>query len=389
VALRNIRVKRFGTDAIATENLRYKLYAGDFKTIGSYDQQAPKSDGVPERFAHGAIEKSGKFALVFTGSFVVPKEGDYHFAIESGSMARLKIGERVVVVPLDRGSQPGVVNLTAGRHDFRLDLVHNANSRPSMELLAEGPGVAPRTLTVRESTRGARPRTSTAPKQVSVEPADRVLLQRGFVPFEPRKRLYAASVGTPARVHFAYDFETGAILRAWRGSFINTAAMWDGRGNDQTAKPEGPALVFDGKPAIALIEYAANGDWPNQPESLWSSQGYSLEPDGTPVFLSTLADLKIRDRIAPTAEARGLTRTLHFNGTLPSWSAWVLLAESETITTQPDGKGWVIGAREWYLDWPADAAQQPVVRNVNGRQQLAVPLSSSTLEQPIMYSIVW
>src|SRR6185503_17098727 len=68
VALRNLAVKRFGTGAIAAENLRYKLYAGDFKEAGAYDAKSPTAEGVPEKFAHGAVEKSGKFALVFTGS---------------------------------------------------------------------------------------------------------------------------------------------------------------------------------------------------------------------------------------------------------------------------------------------------------------------------------
>lgn len=387
VALRNIAVKRFGPETIVIENLRYKLYSGDFKSVGAYDQQNPKSEGTPTRFAHGAIEKTGKFALVFSGALVAPREGAYRFAVETGSMARLMIDGRPVVTPLERGSQPGVVALTTGKHEFRLDLVHTSNARPSLELLAEGPGIAPRTLTVRDG--GGRGGRGGSAKQVRLDPTDRVLVQRGFVPFEPRKRLYAASVGTPAGVHYAYDFETGALLRAWRGAFLNTAEMWEGRGNDQTAKPEGPALTFNGKPEIALIEYAANGDWPDQPEPLWSSQGYILEGDGTPTFLSTLAEISIRDRISAAPEGKGLTRSIQLKGKLPSWSAWVLLAEAEKIVPQPDGNGWVVGAREWYLDWPADAARQPVLRTVNGKQQLAVPLTAGSLEKPIHYSIVW
>jgi hypothetical protein len=393
VALRNLRVKRFDADArVAIEKLHYKLYSGDFKTVGAYDRAAPKSEGEPAKFAHSAIEKTGKFALVFTGALVAPREGAYRFATESSGLTRLLVDGKPVVVPLDRINQPGIVRLTPGSHEFRLDYVHSSNGRPAVELLVEGPGIAPQPLTVRESfdaKGGGRGSRGSTARQLIVEPRDRVTLQRGFVPFEPRKRLYAAAVGTPAGVHFAYDFETGALLHAWRGSFVDTFQMWDGRGNDQTAKPAGPSLTFNGKPAIALIEYAANGDWPDQPDALWSSQGYVLEADGTPVFRAMLSDLAVRDRIAPMAEGRGLTRTVQLSGKIPSWSAWVLLAEASTISPQPNGSGWVIGAREYYIDWPAEARTSPVIRNVNGKQQLAIPVTGALLDKPLTYSILW
>src|SRR6185436_201400 len=92
-ALRNITVKRFGPDKLTAENLHYKLYSGDYKdkAVGAYDEEKPKSEGVPERFAHGAVEKSGKFALVFTGALVAPRDGAYRFSIESGGMTRLLV----------------------------------------------------------------------------------------------------------------------------------------------------------------------------------------------------------------------------------------------------------------------------------------------------------
>jgi hypothetical protein len=99
--------------------------------------------------------------------------------------------------------------------------------------------------------------------------------------------------------------------------------------------------------------------------------------------------LEFRDRFAPTADGRGLTRTIETRGEPVEWSAWVLLAEAGKITAQPQGRGWIVGEREWYLDWPADAAVQPVVRTRQGKQQLAVPLTRATLEKPITYTLVW
>lgn len=384
-AVRNITVKRFGPERIAVEGLRYKFYSGEFEQIGDYDALPPTAEGVPAEFAHGVVEKSGQFALVFTGTLVVPKDGLYAFGIESASVTRLTIRDRTVVVPLGRNSAPGVVQLAAGRHPFRLDMKHGRWGRHALDLVAEGPGIPPHTLTVRDVTVGG-PRT---PRQLLVEPKDRALVQRGFVPFEPRKRLYAVSVGTPQGVHFAYDTETGAPLRVWRGKFLDTFEMWDGRGYSQLAKPVGPALTLHDKPAFALIENSQAGDWPDEPEPLWTAHGYELGEGGLPVFSASLSGVKLRDRFAPSADGRGLVRTIETAGDLPEWSAWVLLAEGETISPQPDGRGWIVGDREWYVDWPADAAVQPIVRTANGRQQLAVPLTGATLEKPISYTLVW
>ncbi len=386
VAIRALAIKRSGVEPIKVADLHYKLFPGDFKRIGEYDTETPKSEGTPSRFAHGAIEKAGKFALVFTGTLEAPKTGPYAFSLDASGIARLTIDDRVVVVPLERGSAPGLIDLAAGKHAFRLDLVQTSNGRPMLELVGEGPGIARQTLTVREREERNFTRARTP---MLLEVKDRVVAQRSFVPYEPRKRLYAINVGTPSGVHFAYDFETAAILRVWRGAFLDTSEMWINRGEPQLGRAAGPALTLNAKPAVALLEFTQTGDWPTDPDSMWSSQGYVLEPDGTPVFLATLSKISLRDRIAPSADGHGLTRTLKASGELTSWSSWVLLAEADKITRQPDGHGWVIGDREWYLDWPADATVAPILRTRNGHQQLAVPLTRATLETPITYTLVW
>ena len=43
-AIRAFAVKRFGETPIKAQDLRYKLYAGDFKKLGEYDNLPPKSE---------------------------------------------------------------------------------------------------------------------------------------------------------------------------------------------------------------------------------------------------------------------------------------------------------------------------------------------------------
>lgn len=226
--------------------------------------------------------------------------------------------------------------------------------------------------------------------KIPVDVTDSVILQRGFIPYEPKKRLYATSVGTPAGVHYAYDFETGALLRVWRDRFIDAGEMWEGRSANQWAKPTGPALTLNAFPTIAFLASPADSDWPTTPDPLFSSQGYIVEPDGQPVFLSTLATLSIRDRIAPTTGARTLTRMLTLSGALPpEHSAFVLLATASKITPSTDGKSYVVGDREFYLDLAGNTAVPPMLLTRGGRQWLVVPVTATSLAQPIVSTLVW
>jgi hypothetical protein len=176
--------------------------------------------------------------------------------------------------------------------------------------------------------------------------------------------------------------------RVWRGGFVDVADMWESRGESQLAQPSGPALTLNHKPTVALLESFAR-DWPDAPEPLWSSQGYTLAPDGTPTFLGKLAQLDVRDTLVPGADGRSLTRTLVFNGRNTSWETYVLLAEADVITAQPDGSGWIIGDRAYYIDLPKGGPLNPTVRTRNGRQQLVVPLSGGKVDRTLTYTLVW
>ncbi len=229
-----------------------------------------------------------------------------------------------------------------------------------------------------------------AQEQIVLTVGDRVRLQRGFVPFQPYKRLYACSVGTPEGVNYAYDLASFSLLCVWRGGFIDTTEMWQDRGVSQLAKPAGPSLPLTGAPGIALLEAPDSDGWPVQPSPLFSSQGYHLEADGTPVFRASLAQLQLTDRVSPLKEGTGLTRTVKFEGSLPGWSCFLLLAETNQITSAgKDHSGFVVGDREWYLDFPKDSAHTPLVLSRGDRQWLVVQVTKANLDQPVTYSIVW
>jgi hypothetical protein len=232
-----------------------------------------------------------------------------------------------------------------------------------------------------------------APAPILVTPKDRVLLQRGFVPVGGALRLYACLVGTPAGVHYAYDFESGALLSVWRGEFADMVEIWGPRARNQTARPAGREVAVAAKPLIALFSnrpmIAFPQTWPEQPAPLYESLGYELEPDGQPVFLAKIERLAIRDRIAAEADGRGLRRTLEFSGALSPWETWLLLAEADTIAAHSGGRGWSAGAGEWTIEWSADSPHRPVVRAEGARQLLVLRLDRAKLHAPVEYLISW
>jgi hypothetical protein len=385
IFIRSLVYKNFGPEVLRVEQLNYQLYPGSYSKFGEYDAATSGTKGTPARFSQAAVEKNGRFALVFTGVLALPRAGVYQFSSEANDPERLMIDGKPIVFPADHGGQMGTVALAAGAHALRLDYLRASTSgRSAFDLAVEGPGIAPQLLTAPDS-RPARPAAATLP----IEPVDGIRMQRGFVPYEPKKRLYVTSVGTPEGVHYAYDLEVGSLLRIWRGHFLDNSELWVNRGENQLAKPAGPAITLNAKPTVALIEYPQTSDWPDQPDAMRSSQGYTLEPNGQPVFHARLSTLTISDRIAPVPGGRGLTRTLVVTGRETSWSTWVLLAEADVITPQADGGGWIIGDRNYYLDWPANSAHRPMVRTRGGHQQLVVRLSGQTLGKPLTYMLVW
>lgn len=224
-----------------------------------------------------------------------------------------------------------------------------------------------------------------------IRPSDRTLVQRGFVPFRGLKRCYACVVGSPTGIHYAYDCETGAVLFLWQGNFVDVAEMWAGRAFNQTAVPAGNRLIeFSGRPLLAqfpdrLLEYPSA--WPKHADALFSSLGYELDPDGTPVFLSNLSELHLRDRLVPTTDKRGVTRTMHFSGRLSLWENWILLAEGEHITAE--GNSYRISPGDWLIEWPADSKHRPVVIDTHGTRQLRLRLLKDTFQIPVTYQLLW
>lgn len=385
VAFRNISIKRFRSSAVSLSDLSYALRSGRSFKIGRYDAIAPTRTEKVSEIVLSELGVAKNFAATYTGYLNIPSSGLYAFHTQAQGPTQLTIEGRTALLPLSVGGRSVPIQLEKGAHAFRLDYVHGQRRSPVMNLAVEGPGIRMHSLTPKKKAKGGRKQ---AERQLIIEPVeDRVRVQRGFIPHDPRKRLYAIAVGSPTAVHYAYDFDTASLLHLWNGRFLDTFEMWDGRGNDQLAKPAGPTLTLPAKPVVAIVQSTSH-DWPNVPDALWKPEGYTLDADGQPEFHAHLAQLAVSDRIVATAPQRGLERTLEIEGAHTSWWTGVLLAEASRITPQENGS-YIIGEREYYIDVSPDNKHAPFVRRINGQDQLIVWIPKSEPKTTVNYSLVW
>lgn len=101
-------------------------------------------------------------------------------------------------------------------------------------------------------------------------------------------------VGTPARVHYAYDLANARLRWLWRGAFVDGRGTWDGRagklveplGEDWIVLPEnhGPIVGDGDRLRVASRRFDA---------------------EGHPVFVLHVAETRIEDVIQPRFEADG------------------------------------------------------------------------------------
>lgn len=419
IAIRRLAYQPLETAEVELSDLRYDLYLGAFDTLDSYRHLKPTSSGVVDEIDERIANTTDTFALVYSGQMMAPLAGWYAFTHETdnNSLMRLRIDGRDLLRVAERkdNTDTFLAWLAPGAHPFQFDYLKRTEwGRPRIALRVEGPGLAPQPLSV------AALRPAYPVPLVPIEPtADRFRTQRSFFPYtDPtkpyagNKRVYVAAVGSPAGIHYAYDLEWHSLLAGWRGGFLDASGIWHQRGYQQQVVPTGSVVPFIGRPALAALATSTD-DWPDPiadayaeagedfnardnndgpPTALLGlpsplvSQGYTLGADGQPTFQFTAYGVAAEDRWTPSADGRGLTRTLTFARPLDRDDFYLLLAEDESVTLASPGH-YVIGDRRYYLDLPAGSPLRPDIQIAGPNQQLRAPLPRGTTS--ISYRLNW
>jgi len=401
VAVRNIEYKSY-TGAAKLSDLTYKAWSGEGIDTTWMTTRPPMREGSVAMLSSAPAAATNRFAMAYAGTLTVPTAGRYRFslnidwvgteaAMQGPTVARADLiidGKPVIV---NRGAQQGMqadVDLTGGKHAFALTFFKNRQwgDQRDVTLFIEGPGLEKQPLHDESLLAAFGNPINPIMVQATTEP----VVLRSFEWHRGQKRAYVASVADPLGVHYSYDLSRGAPFYVWRGPFLETTQMWDGRGEDQSSRPAGSVVDLADAPAVAYLS-DANAAWPDSviDEKEFRRNGYVLDKAGRPTFLSTVHGVAVEDALRPDADGITLHRTVHLRAPASASvdGLYVQLAQGKHVAKQADGS-YAVDDKSYLVTLPSGAAQ-PVVRQQSGREELLLPVRFDRGESTVAYSIVW
>ena len=214
--------------------------------------------------------------------------------------------------------------------------------------------------------------------------ADTPTVLRSFADIDPgngetRRVTHAINVGSPQKLHYMLDYRQGAMVRAWRGAFLDATPMWHQRGDGNSTL--GGAEVF-----LTMRPLLARLDDPDQPwpgpygSSAFRPESYRIDASGLPVFHYRFHGVRIEDS-PRIVEGRRIERRLTLSESVPGLH--VLLAEAGEFELVKPGL-YAVGDRRYYVR-VGDSGQTFVREAEESPQLLATPGNDNTLSYAILF----
>src|SRR5680860_260145 len=119
-------------------------------------------------------------------------------------------------------------------------------------------------------------------RPIILTPQNRTIVQKSFLWLDGEKKTLCAAVGEPDRVHYAIDLSDGAIVKIWKGEFLDVTTMWTGRGEEQLANPLGKKILTLRSSKPYLFPDKKNDE---NADNEFTYKGYTLDKLGSPSFI--------------------------------------------------------------------------------------------------------
>jgi mono/diheme cytochrome c family protein len=232
--------------------------------------------------------------------------------------------------------------------------------------------------------------------QMVLEPKDRPILYRNFLEGLSARGI---AVGYPGGLNIAWDAESMSLSKAWQGQFIDASMHWRDRGVGRQRPLGDLILSFESVSPVAILD---------RPESVWPTskqmtkshrfKGYRLDHAGYPTFRYQIDGIEVLDRPdlilsqdGTPALKRSLTLQSSTGESQTRSSApgklWLRLAEGNQLRSE-DTNTWLVDDR-YRITIPAPIAASASIRNSNNRQELVIPIESTTQPVHVEYVVRW
>ncbi len=386
VALKNFKYKIYGDEKVSFAEVTMNEFENKEVFLPNFDSLVPirtiNTDSISALMTTG--ERPQK-VLKFDGTMNVPITGEYLFDLKLNGGGGLLLIRNDTVINRNGDynlDSLGLRKIALQKGTVPFTFIYNKH-RPwtiGFSLEVEGPGIQKHAL---QAPNSLRLNNGKPVEKIMVEIDDEPIAQRSFLMHNGNKRTHCISVGTPQKIHYAYDLKFGSLLKVWNGSFLDATPMWDSRGPKQLGVPAGFTVSFHGTPEFVQLENN-KAEWPNTitENEGWKQLGYEFDANGIPSFSYELNKSTITDKMIPSVSGRNLKRSITVNG---SQEIWHKIAAGESIEELPDGS-FIVNDESYFVDFEKGDLK-PVIRNMGNIDELLVQIPSG--EQQINYSIIW
>lgn len=373
VAFKNIKYTLFEDAYPTLSDMKFSMYEGEFEEEPNYDELEPVLEGESEILTSNLPFNADQVLIRYQGNMDVDKAGEYSFnLLVPGGAGFLRVdGEEVISEARNDGK--ATVNLKEGSTPFELVYYKYVTwMDPALGLTVSGPALRETIISDRDDFQ----RGNSANPILKEAPVNTTL--RSFMRLPDDEIVtHAISVGSPEQLHYTYDLDHGTIVQMWRGRFLDATPMWNSRGNG-TSRPQG-AVQYLSKPVLTVAPLgSAEASW-NNDTTQFRPKGYRMNADNQPTFRYLMNGVMVNDEIRVADAGKGLRRELSVEQAADN--LYVRLAEGNSIEAMEGGM-YAVDDKAYYLQ--VEGETKPVVREVNGKQELIMPLRDK-----LTYSILF
>ncbi|SEI49919.1 PA14 domain-containing protein [Dyadobacter koreensis] len=382
LAIKNIIINNFDKKPGTLSDLTYKTFYGTFASSEDFLKSKPAETGKTDAITWEILKENNNYAYVYNGKFNAVTAGEYNFKLQAAGKAYIKIDGKNVLPAESKNNntfRTGKVDLTAGAHTIEIfNSKTEGYMRPGLAVWVSGPGFREISLNTASSVTtggGVDPILITSPTNT---------IMRSFMDFKKTptaknvRIVHAISVGSPSNIHYTYDLEKGAVLQIWRGEFLDATPMWHERG-DGSSRPRGSVTLLNNE--MFLGKASGQSAWTaDTTGSGFRQKGYSLDETDAPTFNYIAFGSPVSDHLS-VVDNKYFEREVKVANPVKDLVARV--AEGTSIEKVSEGL-YAVNNKSYFIQ-VADKSVKPEIRNVNGQQELIIPVKNGGVKYAILF----